>query len=191
MINDKLLLNSLHDFFKIPYNRDSLISVLSNEKKVSLRSIDWFITNYSKKNNIYYIIYENNDKISSFKEKNNNYRQNMNVFHSYKSQLKAYSKKRFDPFCRRERLLFKIDDKNSVETTIGQLNFFRWAISNLVIEYILLNKEDIENDMNTCLKKMKMSHDKKDGSRKQRQELSLSATRGLIYNHIPVEISFD
>lgn len=191
MINDKLLLDSLHNFFKIPYNRDSLISVLSNEKKVSLRSIDWFITNYSKKNNIYYIIYENSEKISSFKEINNNYRQNMNVFHSYKSQLKAYSKKRFDPFCRRERLLFKIDDKNSVETTIGQLNFFRWAISNLVIEYIILNKEDIENDMNTCLKKMKMSHDKKDGSRKQRQELSLSATRGLIYNHIPVEISFD
>lgn len=191
MINDKLLLDSLHDFFKIPYNRDSLISVLSNDKKVSLRSIDWFITNYSKKNNIYYIIYENSEKIPSFKEKNNNYRQNMNVFHSYKSQLKAYSKKRFDPFCRRERLLFEIDKDNSVETTIGQLNFFRWAISNLVIEYIILNKEEIENDMNSCLKKIKMSHDKKDGSRKQRQELSLSATRGLIYNHIPVEISFD
>lgn len=191
MINDKLLLDSLHEFFKIPYNRDSLISILSNDKKVSLRSIDWFITNYSKKNNIYYIIYENSEKIPSFKEKNNNYRQNMNVFHSYKSQLKAYSKKRFDPFCRRERLLFEIDEDNSVETTIGQLNFFRWAISNLVIEYIILNKEEIENDMNTCLKKIKMSHDKKDGSRKQRQELSLSATRGLIYNHIPVEISFD
>ncbi len=191
MINDKLLLDSLHEFFKIPYNRDSLISVLSNDKKVSLRSIDWFITNYSKKNNIYYIIYENSEKIPSFKEKNNNYRQNMNVFHSYKSQLKAYSKKRFDPFCRRERLLFEIDEDNSVETTIGQLNFFRWAISNLVIEYIILNKEEIENDMNSCLKKIKMSHDKKDGSRKQRQELSLSATRGLIYNHIPVEISFD
>ena len=57
MINDKLLLDSLHEFFKIPYNRDSLISVLSNDKKVSLRSIDWFITNYSKKNNIYYIIF--------------------------------------------------------------------------------------------------------------------------------------
>ena len=191
MINDKLLLDSLHEFFKIPYNRDNLISILSNDKKVSLRSIDWFITNYSKKNNIYYIIYENSEKIPSFKEKNNNYRQNMNVFHSYKSQLKAYSKKRFDPFCRRERLLFEIDEDNSVETTIGQLNFFRWAISNLVIEYIILNKEEIENDMNTCLKKIKMSHDKKDGSRKQRQELSLSATRGLIYNHIPVEISFD
>ena len=115
----------------------------------------------------------------------------MNVFHSYKSQLKAYSKKRFDPFCRRDRLLFKIDDKSSIETTIGQLNFFKWAISNLIIDYIEINKQDIENDMNLSLKQMKLNNDKKGGSRKKRQELSLSATRGLSMNHIPIEISFD
>ena len=115
----------------------------------------------------------------------------MNVFHSYKSQLKAYSKKRFDPFCRRDRLLFKIDDDNSVATTIGQLNFFKWAISNLVLDYIELNKDDIESDMNTCLKLMKLNHDKKNGSRKKRQELSLSATRGLSMNHVSIEINFD
>ena len=114
----------------------------------------------------------------------------MNVFHSYKSQLKAYSKKKFDPFCRRDRLSFKLDDEYSVETTIGQLNFFKWAISNLVLEYIELNKDDIENDMNNSLKEMKLNHIEKDG-RKKRQELSLSATRGLSMNHVPIQISFD
>tara|TARA_B100000963_G_scaffold271118_1_gene239296 strand:- start:845 stop:1420 length:576 start_codon:yes stop_codon:yes gene_type:complete len=191
MINDVLLLESLHNFYSESYNRDQLISILSNDKKISLRSIDWFITNYSKKNNTYYIVYENKNGEPSFDEKDNNYKNNMNVFHSYKSQLKAYSKKRFDPFCRRDRLLFKLDDEVSVETTIGQLNFFKWAISNLIIDYIEKYKDSIEDDMNTCLKIMKSNHTKKNGSRKKRQELSLSATRGLSMNHVPIEISFD
>ena len=191
MINDQLLLESLHKFYEKEYNRDKLFLILSDEKSISLRSIDWFITNYSKKNNTYYIIYEDNDGKRFFNEKNNNYCLNMNVFHSYKSQLKAYSKKRFDPFCRRDRLLFKIDDKYSIETTIGQLNFFKWAISNLVIDYIRDNKDEIEIDMNASLKQMKLNHDKKEGSRKKRQELSLSATRGLSKNYIPIEITFD
>ena len=191
MINDVLLLESLHTFFANPYNRDKLISVLSDDKRISLRSIDWFITNFSKKNNTYYLIYNDKDGNPSFDDENNEYRNNMNVFHSYKSQLKAYSKKRFDPFCRRERLLFKMDDNHSVETTIGQLNFFKWAISNMVVDYIELYKDEIEHDMNTSLKHMKINSDKKDGSRKKRQELSLSATRGLKMNHVPIEITFD
>lgn len=191
MINDTLLLESLHAFFNKPYNRDKLISVLSDDKCISLRSIDWFITNYSKKNNTYYLIYNDKEGNPSFDDKNNEYRNNMNVFHSYKSQLKAYSKKRFDPFCRRDRLLFKMGSDYSVETTIGQLNFFKWAISNLVVDYIELYKDEIEHDMNTSLKHMKMNSDKKEGSRKKRQELSLSATRGLKMNHVPIEITFD
>jgi len=191
MINDALLLESLHKFYRKPYNRDKVMSVLKGSPTISLRSIDWFITNYSKKNNTYYIIYEETDGSPSFIDVNNKYRSNMNVFHSYKSQLKAYSKRRFDPFCRRDRLLFQIDDDHSVETTIGQLNFFKWAISNLIIDYIEDYKDEIEHDMNTSLKLMKANSDKKDGSRKKRQELSLSATRGLKKNHVAIEISFD
>ena len=191
MINDALLLESLHKFYRIPYNRDKVISVLNGSPSISLRSIDWFITNYSKKNNTYYIIYEENDGKPSFDDVDNKYRSNMNVFHSYKSQLKAYSKRRFDPFCRRDRLLFQIDEDHSVETTIGQLNFFKWAISHLIIDYIELYKDEIEHDMNTSLKLMKDNSDKKDGSRKKRQELSLSATRGLKKNHVSIEICFD
>ena len=61
MINDQLLLESLHKFYEKEYHRDKLLLILSDEKSISLRSIDWFITNYSKKNNTYYIIYEDND----------------------------------------------------------------------------------------------------------------------------------
>ena len=195
MINDILLLESLHNYYKNKYNRDKLLSILSNDKKISLRSIDWFITNYSKKHNIYYIIYEDINKYPTFNKdnkENNKFKSNMNVFHSYKSQLKAYSKKKFDPFCRRDRIIFELDNESSVETTVGQLNFFRWAISNLIIEYIEENKHLIETDMNKCLKIMKKEHiNKKTNSRKKRQELSLSATRGLYKVHIPIQLEFN
>ena len=191
MIKDTLLLESLHNFYVKPYNRDKLLHLLNDHDSISLRSIDWFITNYSKKNNTYYIVYEDKDGLPSFSDIDNKYVNNMNVFHSYKSQLKAYSKKKFDPFCRRDRILFKIDDKYSVETTLGQLNFFKWAISNMIVDYIELNKDEIEYDMNSSLKLMKLNSDKKNGSRKKRQELSLSATRGLKMNKVPIEINFD
>ena len=91
MINNTLLIESLRSFYVIPYNRDKLLHILNDHDSISLRSIDWFITNYSKKNNSYYIVYEDKDGNPSFDEKNK-YRNNI-VTQAYKSQLKAYSKK--------------------------------------------------------------------------------------------------
>jgi len=192
MINEDLLLDSLNKFYENPYNGSKLLSVLNNEKSISLRSIDWFITNYSKKNNIYYNVYKDNNDNLSFKEKDNKLITNLNVFQSYKSQLRAYSKKKFDPFCRRNRIDFTCQGK-IISTTIGQLNFFKWAISNLIVEYIMIHKNKIEHDMNTCLKEMKLngSINKKEGKRKKRQELSLSATRGLSRNNVSVRLDFN
>jgi hypothetical protein len=189
MINDVLLLESLKKFYGNEYYKKQLLSILKNERNISLRSIDWFITNYSKKKNIYYLLYETPTQRPTFNETNNLFIENLNVYHSYKSQLKAYSKKKFDPFCRRDRILFEFDKENSYETTIGQLNFFRWALSNLIIDYIEIHKKEIEDDMNTCLKTVKK--DKKTSSRKKREELSLSATRGLSKKNIPVQLMFD
>ena len=188
MISDALLLESLHLFFNNTYNRDKLLSVLSDDKCISLRSIDWFITNYSKKNNIYYLIYNNKEGNPSFDDEHNEYRNNMNVFHSYKSQLKAYSKKRFDPFCRRDRIEFTLGEEKVI-STLGQLNFFKWAINNLILDYIKINYKCIENDMNICYNSI---HKKKETNiRKKRQEISKSATRGLNSNNIKVVIDFN
>jgi len=83
--------------------------------------------------------------------------------------------------------------EDTVETTVGQLNFFRWALSNLVIDYILENKQDIEKDMNDSLQKIKEKGGKKEktGSRKKREQLSVSATRGLSRTNVGVTILFD
>jgi len=191
MINEKLLINSLQTFYGNQHNSDRLLSILNNENNISLRSIDWFITNYSKKHNIYYNIYKDKNDITVLDDKNKLI-SNINVFQSYKSQLRAYSKKRFDPFCRRNRIQFKCYNE-IIDTTIGQLNFFKWAINNLIVEYISIHKDKIEYDMNSCLKEMKLQGSimKKEGKRKKRQELSLSATRGLSRNSVIVRLEFD
>ena len=184
MIND-LLLSSLTKFYSKDDNMDKLNMILSNQKKVSLRLIDWFTTNYSKKYNIVYLIYKDNDSNKTLVE-NTTIVNQFNVYNSYKSQLKAYSKKQFDPFCRRERLTFICKD-TSINTTIGQLNFFKWIIVNKVIDYIDSNINDIENDMNLSLKSIKLNYKKTDNLRKPRQELSRSALRGL--NKVPMKVS--
>lgn len=189
---DRLLYESLVNFYDDENNKNKLKNILSsNNTKISLRSIDWFITNYSKKNNIFYICYhDKKNNTYSFEKNDTEDIKNINVYLSYKSQLKAYSKKKFDPFCRRDRITFDIDDENTIETTIGQLNFFKWAIENMIIEYVIENKKEIEKDMNNCLNISKNSHKKAD-ERKKRQELSLSATRGLSRTNISVRLDFD
>ena len=186
-----LLLKKLKEF----YVGDKLEKYLDYIKynKISLRVIDWFVTNYSKKNDIiYYISDIPDDKYSV--NNYNNYNKSFNVYHSYKSQLKSYSKKNFDPFCRRNKIIFDYlnnsGESDSISTTLGQLNFFRWAIENLLVDYIRDNHKDIENDMNNSIKIIHKTKTE-ETIRKKRQELSLSASRGLNKHHGRIIISFD
>ena len=70
------------------------------------------------------------------------------VHNNYKGQLKAYSKRNFDPFCRRNRIRFYYEDNKYFITTVGQMNFFKWAMENHIIEYIRDHLKVIEDDMN-------------------------------------------
>ena len=74
------------------------------------------------------------------------------IYFNYKRELNAYSKRLFDPFCRRERIMFQVRGMEPFVTTVGQLNFFRWFIEKNILEYILENREVIEKDMNSTLK---------------------------------------
>lgn len=179
MISDnELLFNSLKLFYEDDYNLTKLLNYLKVDK-ISLRIIDWFVTNYSKKYDSMYILYNRDGKkLNPF-----------NVFHSYKSQLKSYSKKFFDPFCRRNRIKYKYNNTDTLSTTIGQLNFFKWAINNSVIDYIKDNYKEIEDDMNESIRLIR-KNTIKTNERKKRQELSLSASRGLNKHHEKIIIDF-
>ena len=171
-----ILLKSLDNYYSNDNKIEQFNDYVNGTKKISLRIIDWFVTNYSKKYNVFYEVYRIPDGGISFEENGNELYNQINIFHAYKSQLKSYSKKKFDPFCRKERINFNCKDYN-IETTLGQLNFFKWALDNMVLEYITENYSHIENDMNICFNKNKKS--KTDSKRKPRQELSKSASRGL------------
>jgi hypothetical protein len=173
-----LLMQSLIQFFTNRNNLDKVIPIITGKSTISLRILDWFVTNYSKKNNIHYQIEVNNKT------------KNFIVYLDYKSQLKAYSKKQFDPFCRRERISFIDHDNNELVTTVGQLNFFRWAIENNIINFIKINYEEIETDMNSSLRNL---YKKKDGenTRRKRTELSISATKTVNKHNVSIIVQFD
>ena len=179
-----ILLQSLDKYYNNGKNMEQFNDYVNGDKKISLRIIDWFVTNYSKKYNVFYEVFKTPTGELTFKEDGNELVNQINIFHAYKSQLKSYSKKKFDPFCRKERIMFNCKDYN-IETTLGQLNFFKWALDNMILEYITENYNHIENDMNICFNKNKKS--KTDDKRKPRQELSKSALRGL--NKVPMKIS--
>ena len=173
-----LLMQSLINFFAVKEHLDHVIPIITGKSKISLRILDWFVTNYSKKNNITYQL-EINKKKKTFI-----------VYLDYKSQLKAYSKKQFDPFCRRERISFFDHNNNELITTVGQLNFFRWAIENKILEYIIDNFSEIENDMNNSLRNLYKKTDANAGRRK-RTELSISATKTVNKHDVSIVVQFD
>ena len=179
-----ILLDSLKLFYEMPENKGKLLDILNNSINISLRIIDWFVTNYSKKNNTCYMVCDNFIDLNGENPESKQF----NIYYSYKSQLKSYSKKQFDPFCRRERIEFKINNETII-STIGQLNFFKWAINNSVIDYINIYYKEIENDMNICYNNINKI--KESNKRKKRQEISKSATRGLNSNKIKVVIDFN
>jgi len=124
---DKLLMTNINIFYK-KNPIDNVLDIIKGKSKISLRLLDWFVTNYAKSNPV--II------------------NNINIYLNYKSQLKAFSKKQFDPFCRRERIVYYYSEDESILTTVGQLNFFKWLFEYNILDYINNNLDAIENSMN-------------------------------------------
>ena len=223
-----VLLIPLTKFFAQKENITKLKAIIDGTSKLSLRLIDWFVTNYSKKNYIMYNLKKlqelsNPQKPQSSKSRKKQslnldesqspptsniedtdnllffpsspksqqmeaeiepdiesteelFSDYFNVFNDYRAQLKSLNKRNFDPFCRRSRIKFYYGKTNDdyIITTVGQLNFFKWSIENYILEYIELNLEKIDEDMNNNIdiKKYNDKTKKKKNSDKQKKTLS-------------------
>ena len=132
----ELIVNSLQRFYASRSDITEIVNLLQGTSEISLRVIDWFVTNYAKTHSTAYILHG----------------QEFLVYRDYKSQLKAYSKKLFDPFCRRERIYFQVPNHPAFLTTVAKLNFFRWAIEKDILTYIQQHQEAIEKEMNLSMK---------------------------------------
>ena len=185
-----LLLKNLMNFYETDINGsynsnnnlDKMLRIITGESKISLRIVDWFATNYAKK---YYTLYTIDQSIDNIARR-------FKVYDDYKLKLKAYSKRRFDPFCRWERISIPYKNNNNIETTIGQLNFFKWALENKVINYIETNYDTIELDMNsrnsTSKRKDQTGYKK---TRKKREELSVSASKSIKKEDVEIVLKFN
>lgn len=165
---EQWVLHRLEKFYSNQNHITKVSDILSGKSNLSLRLIDWFVTNYAKKFNV---AFTTNDKY-------------VIVYLSYKSHLKAYSKKMFDPFCRCKRIKFQ-----GIDTTVGQLNFFEWIISDGIIDYLETHRNAVHADMESRLQELKDTTDK--DVRRKRHELSNSATNSLSRHDVVVKVSFD
>lgn len=164
-----VLLKKLDGFYDAPGTFALLQQALEGEGRVSLRVLDWLVTNYSKKNNTVYTSTVDGCTVA------------FNMFLEYKCQLKAYSKRHFDMFCRRDRIEFR-----GLRTTVGQLNFFKWSISSGVLAFARQNHDAIEGDMLASIQhRFHVT-----SSSSKRAELSRAAIKTCTTTKLTVKVKF-
>jgi len=194
-LND-ITLRNLYQFYLINDNIFKILPIITSNSNISIRVLDWFVTNYAKKNAVIY--YLNGKDINGDKY--------FNVFLQYKCKLKSYKKKLFDPFCRKQRIAFHYDQNKCVVTTIGQLNFFSWALEYGIIKYVEEHLQEITTDMisshkslvkknnspiNTITDDNNTSSSDSEKKRKKRQELSVNMNKTINIQHYSVVLTFD
>ena len=184
-----LLMENLMKFYNQNNNLETMLKIINGESPISLRIIDWFATNYAKK---FFTVYDVGGANRRFK-----------VYVDYKLKLKAYSKRRFDPFCRWDRITIPYGNGTFIQTTIGQLNFFKWALENEVVAYIETHYGAIEDDMNArnstsrrnngaaSLEDSNSNSNSNNKTRKKREELSISATKSIKKETVEIVVSFN
>lgn len=169
-----LLMKSLTDFYRNSIYIEQIRNIIDQNSVISLRILDWFITNYAKKHRT--IITHNKKTID--------------VYQNYKLQLKSFSKKQFDPFCRKNKIIFYYNDDDYIETSCGQLCFFRWCFENNILNYVKDNLSIIEQDMKNSLKSKKTGKAQSESCQK-RQPLSVSASRSVSKQSVKYTVKFD
>lgn len=113
---------------------------------VSHRVMEWFVVNYSKAKDVKY---DWNGR-------------EFNVTESYRNHMLSLLKVRFDPFCRTgigkgktALVLLNVVDSNGqhieIRTNLRQMNFYKWAITYNVLDYVKAHKDVISKDMSVTL----------------------------------------
>lgn len=136
---EKMLYEVLNNFFnQCTLDEVKMImEIIDGNHLISLRFLDWFVTRFC-------YLY----KLSIPINNSYNKEQYFNINISYKAQLKSFKKRYFDPFRRKKKFNFWFGKHDlNILTTLGQLNFFRWALSFDVIKYAENNYSEINKKM--------------------------------------------
>jgi len=133
-MNFGALRESIDAWYKEDSKRlETFEAVISGKAGFSLRTIDWFVTNYTARKPVVY----QQPEIGKV----------VDVNCDYKDELRCFHKIAFDSF-RRKGLA-----KTPEEAELRQKNFFKWAITNGIVDYVAKNATEIERDMVTMRKR--------------------------------------
>jgi hypothetical protein len=106
---------------------NDMVNIINNNHIISLRLLNWFAMKYTATMKaITYINEEGENELFDVKI-------------SYRARLNTYSKKHFDPFRRNKKFDYNYDKSDPlklVETTLCQLNFFKWLFQYNLLEYV-------------------------------------------------------
>lgn len=181
---ETLYYNMIKKYFRTDgkQHTQTMADIINGSSNISLRLLDWFVTRFADEQKTRYTIKETNETF--------------NIHISYKAQLRSYKKKYFDPFRRRKKKFnFSYIDqdmlKNKFHTTIGQLNFFKWAFTNNLIDYVVEHKNELTIEMNKCHKDDKIKKTKKPKVVKVHNDICVIAKQKIVDGKMKISISFD
>lgn len=184
-------LQRIYEYFDDECLRKMLLPIILKEGTLSLRALDWLVTNYSKKVPVVYNVTPPNKPETLF-----------NLHREYKDWLRNHKRKNFDPFRRGKRIYFDIDDK-TYESTVGQLNFFFWASRYGVLDYARANIDKIEKDQAVATKHHntartssapstgKRDRDDKEPVKRKRRQLSQAPKEAVFVYPATVRVVFN
>lgn len=142
-LKTELRMSALSKFYEEPVKGEKRINIikaiLEGKHKLSLRILDWFVTNYTKK----HVLFLNDDPIH-------------NIYQIYKLKLKGLSKIYFDPFNRRHKIQYYYTKDKYISSTPAQLGFFQWCFEYNILEYVELHYDEIEADMKEHIKEKQL-----------------------------------
>lgn len=171
------ILHRIEAFYTPVLVKDILVPLVNQESGISLRALDWLVTNYSKKHNVV------------CRTKTNML---FNIYHGYKIALTHFRRRNFDPFRRRKRIEILVNGDIACESTIGQCNFLHWSYNNGVLAYAVEHSKDIEADMNNASAQHKAERRmlRASGLPHRRKELSVAPRSKCSVYHVQTKVRF-
>lgn len=165
----KLLLDTLINFYKDGSFERIVLPIIHDRKPLAIRDIDWLVTNYSL---AFPVVYQNPMRPNG---------EPFNVHSSYVQFEETWKKRLFDPFQRGQRIMFYVNGKK-YETTIAQLNFFRWAIQFGVIEWAKNHKKEIrEHHFVTKTERKKLIQEQPNREKKRMRLTKNDKSKCMVY----------
>jgi hypothetical protein len=156
-VDERSLYTKVDRFFKTECTDkkiQKMIKIINNEDIISLRLLNWFAMKHSATMQPLEVVGAGGIELFDVKI-------------SYRARLNTHSKKYFDPFRRGKRFDYRYDKNDNekvVETTLCQLNFFRWLFLHNLMDYVEEHFEHLKHKMgsynNTEKKKKEIKKEK-------------------------------